>query len=157
MRALRPVPWTALVRGTVVDAFVPFEEGTGWKRRPAVVLGVEDDRRIRIIPVTSGVGEVKDRRRRGAVISQSDTAGLRPEPSAMLWRPTAVERTDLIRVCGALAKVDLEVLESVLGRGRRRRADRTAPSRQTRESPTSALPGGARKPTGDEGLRRPAA
>jgi hypothetical protein len=132
MRSLRPVPWTALKRGVVVDAFVPFEDGTGYKRRPAVVLRIHYGpasygRRICLIPVTSRVSKVTGRPWLGTVISRPGSAGLRPEPSAMLWRPVVVERIDFLGVVGALAEADLSVLDSWLGRTRRRPRPRSRP------------------------------
>ena len=106
MRALRPVAWTALAPGVVVDAWVPFTDRSGYKRRPAVVAGVENGR-VRLFPITSRTRRVERSSPRGMIIEDRRTAGLRPEPSAVLWKPVVVERTELLQVIGALTGADL--------------------------------------------------
>jgi hypothetical protein len=136
MRSLRPVPWTALRTGTVVDAWVPFADGSGYKRRPAVVVDVVDGR-VRLFPVTSQVSRVEapGRRgtaRRGMVIRDREVAGLRPEPSAVLWRSVLVDRTDVLAVVGSLAGADLAAVAARTGRPHRRAPGQPSAHRSAR-------------------------
>lgn len=38
IRGCRPVALSSIERGAVVEAIIPFADGTGWKRRPAIVV-----------------------------------------------------------------------------------------------------------------------
>jgi hypothetical protein len=105
-RSLRPLAWTALLPGVVVDAWIPYSDGTGYKRRPAVVVRVVGGC-VQLYPITSKVRRFACAGQRGRVVSDVAAAGL-PVASAIVWRIVEVERRDLLRQRGALRGADLE-------------------------------------------------
>ena len=53
-RKVQRVALHALGAGTVIDAWIDFEDGTGWKRRPAVVVTARTDA-VDVVPFTSNL------------------------------------------------------------------------------------------------------
>ncbi len=102
---IKPLPWTSLSPGVVVDARVPFDDGIRYKRRPAVVVDASKGR-VLLFPVTTKVEQVA--RRPGRLLALARDAGLREPRSVILWRPVPVERADLLCIRGHLVGSDLE-------------------------------------------------
>lgn len=105
-RSLRPLAWTALLPGVVVDAWIPYSDGTGYKRRPAVVVRVVGGR-VQVYPVTSKVRRFACAGSRGLVVSDVVAAGL-PTASAVVWRVVEIDRREVLRRRGALCGPDLD-------------------------------------------------
>ncbi|WP_462185885.1 hypothetical protein [Frankia sp. CcWB2] len=105
LKHLRPVPWTSLGPAMVLDARVDFSDCAGYKRRPVVAVRVENGV-ILAFPITTQVRRLSWVC--GRLLAFPREAGLREAQSAILWRPVAIERSDVIRVLGRLIGSDLE-------------------------------------------------
>lgn len=109
LATVKRVPRTRLVPGTVVWAHVPYEDRTGEKTRPAVVVE-RKGRDLTILP-----GTTSDRR--------WDLPGkyveVRDRPAAGLTRPTGIRTTsvtvDLIEVVGVVGQLGESDTKSILG------------------------------------------
>jgi hypothetical protein len=101
---MQPVARTALVRGAVVWAHVPFtEDGSAWKTRPAVVVDASG-RDITLFPLTSSL---LSRHRPGVVaVTHWVEAGL-SRPCSMVRRPVTLDRMDILNLVGHLHEDDL--------------------------------------------------
>lgn len=113
MKNLRPVPWTSLRPGAVVDAWVPYDDGPGYKRRPAVVVEATKSGVI-LFPITTKVHRVAWRP--GYVLALAREAGLRERRSAVLWRTVVVDRVEVLSLRGRLAGADHEEFLRQVGR-----------------------------------------
>ena len=102
---VEPVARTALVRGAVVWAHVPFADGhgTSWKTRPAVVVDASG-REVTLLPLTSSL---MSRGRPGVIeIRHWVEAGL-TRPCSLVRRPVTLDRIDILNVVGQLHEDDL--------------------------------------------------
>ena len=100
-----PVPRSALVRGAVVWAHVPYANGRAgaWKTRPAVVV-VAIGREVTLLPLTSSL---VSRGRPGVVeVRHWAEAGL-SRPCSLVRRPVTLDRIDILNVVGRLHEDDL--------------------------------------------------
>lgn len=108
-RALKPVPWSVLQPATVIDAWVPFQDGTGYKRRPAAVIDAGKSFGVRVCPITTS------RRRffrQGQLIELFHwrKSGLQ-RPCGVQRREVHLERSDVLGVFGSLHLEDADQFE----------------------------------------------
>lgn len=101
---VRLVPRAALTPGAVVIAHVPYADGTGSKRRPAVVLRASRHD-VEVLPVTSK----PPRRRGGTALADWEPAGLR-QPSTVRHTPVLIDRRDVDVALGQLSPRDHRTL-----------------------------------------------
>jgi hypothetical protein len=102
---MHPVARTALVRGAVVWAHVPYADGDGstWKTRPAVVVDAIG-RTVTLLPLTSSL---LGQRRPGVVeVRHWAEAGLN-RPCSLVRRPVTLDRMDILNLVGHLHEEDL--------------------------------------------------
>ena len=102
---VRPVAATALVRGAVVWAQVPFRDGDGWKTRPAVVVRTVG-RDVTVLPLGSSA---RAWRTPGVVaIRRWVEAGL-SRPCVVRGAPVTIDRMEVLDIVGHLHDDDLVV------------------------------------------------
>ena len=100
---VRPVPFTALTPGTVVYAYLRYEEDNGrGKSRPAVVLSATKSE-VTLLPITSKGHWAAHHAK--VAIGDLDAAGL-ARPSWIQPRPAVIERRYINKVLGRLADTD---------------------------------------------------
>ena len=104
-KALKPIARTALSPGTIADAWVPFEDGTDYKRRPVAVSKV-DSRGVHVYPITTSMRRF-NRIDKLIEISDVEGAGLK-RSCGIIGREVVLPRTDLISRVGSLQGPDAE-------------------------------------------------
>ena len=110
LAVVRPVAKTALTRGTVVWAHIPFEETDDYKLRPVVVSHLAG-RDVTVYP-----GTTSDKRHRYPwgyrELTELDSAGLGRATGVRL-EPITIDVIDIVTIAGALGPDDRA---AVLGR-----------------------------------------
>lgn len=124
-KALKPVPWTHLTPGSIVDAWVPYQDGTGSKRRPMVVSRVVDGE-VHGHPVTTSLRRFS-RLDKLIEIAHWENAGLQ-RPCGIMGREVKVPRTEILGRLGVLEGADATQFEAWL-----RHADGVAAARRVAE------------------------
>lgn len=108
-KALRAVAAARLTRGDVVMARVDFDDGEGWKTRPAVVMAV-DRRDLLLRPITSSARRFTHL---GVEILDLAPAGL-TKASGVQARTVVVDRkVDVVAVLGQLSADDLAEVDAL--------------------------------------------
>jgi hypothetical protein len=93
------------VPGVVVWAHVPFEDGSGEKTRPAVVVSASAHDVV-VRPVTTTASRHRHSRHYVEIIDLTDAGVL--HPCAVANRTIEVPRIDLINITGELSTADAE-------------------------------------------------
>lgn len=101
-RSLKPVALKHLTEGAIVDAWVPYADGTGYKRRPAVVI-TADKFTVTAFPLTTS----KRQKRRSPSVDLVNWEQSRlSRPCALVQRRVTMPRTDILSVDGELVGDD---------------------------------------------------
>jgi len=103
LTVVKSIPLRQLVRGTVVWAHIMFQDGTGEKARPAVIVEVVG-REITLLPITTS-----PRRQafpeRYVELGDVEQAGIM-RASAVELRTVRIDRIDLVNIIGELSDRD---------------------------------------------------
>jgi hypothetical protein len=110
-RSVEVIAFTALRRRTVVDAWIDYEDGTGWKRRPAIIVQVTR-RYVQVIACTSNLGT--RRYRRGIRLQRIDQAGLERPTLALSSRVVTVPRSHVLAIRGECAMSDWDRIAATM-------------------------------------------
>ncbi len=98
----RPIPRNALHAGVVVYAPIPFDDGTGSKTRPSVVLS-STQHDVTVLPLTTSK---RDLAHLGWISLVDWAAANLSQPCRAKPLPVVIERRELIAVIGALSDRD---------------------------------------------------
>jgi hypothetical protein len=109
-RGVQSVPAHALHPGVIVNAWVDFTDGSGWKARPVVVLTPEAGG-VRVIPCTSRPVAVFHG---GVELLERESAGLRVRSWALVNKPLHLPRSNLLEVRGECDPGDMLRIHSAL-------------------------------------------
>lgn len=104
LRAAKPVPQRMLARGVIAYAQVPFADGTGWKSRPVVVVGVRG-REVAVRPITTARRWKVAPNPAYVAIDEWEEAGL-SRPSAVAPRTVTLDRMAVTGIVGRLSEAD---------------------------------------------------
>ena len=102
------------LRGRIVLANVRFSDGSGTKRRPAIVMSTEEYHAGRsdaiVVAVTTRISPVRSG---DHLLTDWQSAGL-PRPSLAKGFVETLERTTFVRVLGTVSQRDLVAIEAGL-------------------------------------------
>jgi PemK-like, MazF-like toxin of type II toxin-antitoxin system len=117
-RTARSLPLNQLRPGTVIDAWIEYADGCGWKRRPAIVLEVHR-RAIYVAPCSTS--DANRSRRTNLRLDGLSEAGLDEKSVVLISRCVDIPRTDALRILGECLPPDFKAVASA------------APPRQSRD------------------------
>lgn len=107
LTTVKPVPLNRLCPGAVVWAHVGFEDHTGEKARPAVVIEA-GSQTVKVLPVTTSANR-RFHPTKYVEITDLNGAGV-TRPSGVALRPLEIDRIELIALVGELSDEDHEAL-----------------------------------------------
>lgn len=115
-RALKPIARKHLTPGTIADAWVPYQDGTDYKRRPVAVGRVDRRGDVHVYPITTSLRRFN---RIDKLIEIADWrgAGLK-RACGVVGREVVLPRTDIIGRLGELQGSDADQFDEWMRRSR---------------------------------------
>jgi len=113
LTTVKPIPRNRLNPGVIVWGHIPFNDGTGEKSRPSVVVEASAHEVV-LMPCTTSAKRL-EHPTKYVEVEDLNTAGM-VKPSAVALRLVTIPRIDLISITGELSDADTERLIDALGR-----------------------------------------